>query len=296
VSELGALAVAVVTKPFTFEGRQRSARAERGLAELRECVDSVIIIPNDRLLATVERGTLLLDAFALVDDVLRQAIQGISDLILVPGLMNLDFANVQTIMKGMGVAVMGTGVGEGHDRAIQAAKNAISCPLLEDASIEGARGVIINITGGVDLSITEVSEAASIIHDAAHEDANIIFGAVIDPRLEGRVKITVIATGFDRAGARAAVPGAAKDTPVDLGTYTAWVRGQTDAAATTPRLTIARRHGVGVLSSAGSVSLPDSPDALAPASDMAPADLPAAETDIGVPMDVPAFLRKRKQA
>ena len=144
---------------------------------------------------------------------LRQAIQGISDLILVPGLINLDFADVKTIMTGMGVAVMGTGVGEGSSRAVDAARKAISSPLLEDASIEGARGVIINVTGGADLSLIEVSEASSIIHDAAHEEANIIFGAVIDPRLEGRVKITVIATGFQREGARAIVPGVSKPTP-----------------------------------------------------------------------------------
>jgi len=296
VSELGALTVAVVTKPFKFEGRKRSAQAERGLAELRECVDSVIIIPNERLLATIERGTSLLDAFSTADDVLRQAIQGISDLILVPGLINLDFADVRTIMTGMGVAVMGTGVGEGNDRAIEAAKKAISSPLLEDASINGARGVIINITGGSDLSLIEVSEASSIIHEAAHEDANIIFGAVIDPRLQGRVKITVIATGFDRVGARAVVPGTAGDTPVDLSNYTAWLRGQTNAAATTPRLTIARRHGVGVMSPTGSVPLPDAVDGQAHASDMPQAGLPAPETDISVPMDMPAFLRMRKQA
>ena len=219
-SELGALTVAVVTRPFTFEGRKRAKQAEAGLAELRDCVDSVITIPNERLLTSIDRSTPLLDAFAAADDVLRQAIQGISDLILVPGLINLDFADVKTIMTGMGVAVMGTGIGEGASRAVDAAKRAISSPLLEDASIDGARGVIINVTGGPDLSLVEVSEASSIIHAAAHEEANIIFGAVIDPRLEGRVKITVIATGFDRAGARQVIPGTAGQTPVDLSNYT----------------------------------------------------------------------------
>ena len=147
-SELGALTVAVVTKPFKFEGKKRAVQADRGLADLRDCVDSVITIPNERLLATIDRGTPLLDAFAVADDVLRQAIQGISDLILVPGLINLDFADVKTIMTGMGVAVMGTGVGEGTNRALDAAKAAISSPLLEDASIQGARGVIINVKIG----------------------------------------------------------------------------------------------------------------------------------------------------
>src|ERR687890_1729637 len=200
-SELGALTIAVVTKPFKFEGRKRLAQAERGLDELRASVDTVITIPNERLLTTIGRTTSLNDAFITADDVLRQAIQGISDLILVPGLINLDFADVKTIMAGMGIAIMGTGFAEGDSRAMDAANSAISSPLLEDASVEGARGVIINVTGGTDLSLVEVSEASAIIQEAAHEEANIIFGAVVDPKMEGRVKITVIATGFDRPGA-----------------------------------------------------------------------------------------------
>ena len=152
---------------------------------------------------------------------LRQAIQGISDLILVPGLINLDFADVKTIMSGMGVAMMGTGVAEGDNRAMQAAQKAVSSPLLEDGSVNGARGVIINVTGGPDLSLMEVNEASCVIQEAAHEDANIIFGAVVDPSLTGKVKITVIATGFDRKGAGRAVPAAALQTPVDLHSYTA---------------------------------------------------------------------------
>ena len=195
-SELGALTIAVVTKPFRFEGKKRQVQAERGLEELRECVDTVITIPNERLLSTIARTTSLTDAFTSADDVLRQAIQGISDLILVPGLINLDFADVKTIMAGMGLAIMGTGIGEGEDRAMAAANAAISSPLLEDASVKGARGVIINVTGGSDLSLIEVSEASAIIQEAAHEEANIIFGAVIDPTLEDEVRITVIATGF----------------------------------------------------------------------------------------------------
>ena len=185
-SELGALTIAVVTKPFRFEGRKRQLQAERGLDELRECVDTVITIPNERLLATIARSTSLNDAFTSADDVLRQAIQGISDLILVPGLINLDFADVKTIMSGMGFAIMGTGLAEGEDRAMDAANLAISSPLLEDASVSGARGVIINVTGGPDLSLVEVSEASAIIQEAAHEDANIIFGAVVDPEDGGQ--------------------------------------------------------------------------------------------------------------
>jgi len=218
-SELGALTIAVVTKPFKFEGRKRSIQAEAGLEALRECVDTVITIPNERLLSIIDRKTPLTEAFTLADDVLRQAIQGISDLILVPGIINLDFADVKTIMSGMGVAMMGTGTAEGDGRAMQAAQRAISSPLLEDSSVHGARGVIINVTGGPDLSLVEVNEASCVIQEAAHEDANIIFGAVVDPNLTGKVKITVIATGFDRKAAR---PGAnsASPTPVDLSSYT----------------------------------------------------------------------------
>src|SRR5678815_2229131 len=217
-SELGALTIAVVTKPFKFEGKKRQLQAERGLEELRECVDTVITIPNERLLSTIARTTSLTEAFATADDVLRQAIQGISDLILVPGLINLDFADVKTIMSGMGLAMMGTGVAEGQDRAMEAARRAISSPLLEGASVDGARGVIINVTGGPDLSLVEVSEASSIVQEAADEDANIIFGAVVDPALNGKVKITVIATGF---GSRAAAHGSESpaQTPVDLTQY-----------------------------------------------------------------------------
>src|SRR6516162_7837276 len=195
-SELGALTVAVVTKPFKFEGKKRLLQAERGLEALRECVDTIITIPNERLLSIIDRTTPLTEAFATADDVLRQAIQGISDLILVPGLINLDFADVKTIMSGMGLAMMGTGFADGQDRAMEAARRAISSPLLEGASVNGARGVIINITGGPDLSLVEVSEASCIVQEAADEEANIIFGAVVDPALKGRVKITVIATGF----------------------------------------------------------------------------------------------------
>ncbi len=220
-NQMGALTVAVVTKPFRFEGRKRSTQAERGMDELADAVDTMITIPNERLLSTVDKATSMAAAFETADDVLRQAIQGISDLILVPGLINLDFADVKTIMSRMGMAIMGTGVATGEDRARLAATAAISSPLLEDASVQGARGVIINVTGGPDLTLAEVSDASDIIYSAAHEDANIIFGAVVDPTMEGRVKITVIATGFDRVRASQAPSAQAeKATPTDLSAYT----------------------------------------------------------------------------
>src|SRR5216117_1728435 len=248
-SELGALTVAVVTKTFKFEGKKRQIQAERGLEALRDCVDTIITIPNDRLLTIIDRTTPLVEAFATADDVLRQAIQGISDLILVPGLINLDFADVKTIMSGMGLAMMGTGVAEGQDRAIEAARRAISSPLLEGASVIGARGVIINVTGGPDLSLIEVSEASSIVQEAADEDANIIFGAVVDPALTGKVKITVIATGFgEYAATKPATSGV--QTPVDMTQYGDQTRLRPDVGApasagldrlSPPRLSIARR-------------------------------------------------------
>jgi cell division protein FtsZ len=201
--EAGALVVAVVTKPFAFEGRRRRLQAEEGLTSLRQVVDTVITIPNDKLLHTVESGTPLAEAFQMADDILRQAVQGISDLITVPGEINLDFADVKTIMSGMGMALMGTGIAEGERRAVEAAQRAISSPLLEDTSIHGARGVLINITGGEDMTLHEVSEAAGIIQEASDPDANIIFGTVIDRGMQGRVKVTVIATGFNRDDLRA---------------------------------------------------------------------------------------------
>jgi cell division protein FtsZ len=198
-AELGALTVAVVTKPFGFEGKRRRVQAEHGIRALRDTVDTLITIPNERLLNFVERGTSLSDAFTMADDILRQAVQGISDLITVPGEINLDFADVKTIMHGMGMALMGTGVSSGEHRAVEAAQRAISSPLLEEASIEGAKGVLINITGGPDMTLFEVHEAASIIQEAADEEANIIFGTVIDRSMKDEVKVTVIATGFDAA-------------------------------------------------------------------------------------------------
>jgi cell division protein FtsZ len=196
--DIGALTVAVVTKPFGFEGSKRRLLAEQGINDLVDKVDTLITIPNDRLLQVVEKRTTMSDAFRIVDDVLRQGVQGISDLITVPGLINLDFADVKTIMTNAGSALMGIGHGTGETRAADAARQAIMSPLLEQ-SIDGARGVLFTITGGPDLTLFEVNEAAEIIHAAADPEANIIFGAVIDERLQNDVKISVIATGFDQA-------------------------------------------------------------------------------------------------
>jgi len=194
---LGILTVGVVTKPFTFEGRRRMAHAEMGINNLKACVDTLITIPNDRLLSIAEKKTSILEAFRIADDVLRQGVQGISDLIAVPGLINLDFADVRTIMMDTGLAHMGIGRGTGENRAIEAAKQAVSSPLLE-TSIEGAKGVLLNITGSSNLGILEVNEAAEFISAAADPDANIIFGAVIDEKLQDEIRITVIATGFEQ--------------------------------------------------------------------------------------------------
>jgi cell division protein FtsZ len=315
-TELGALTVAVVTKPFKFEGKKRQLQAERGLEALRDCVDTIITIPNERLLTIIDRTTPMTVAFATADDVLRQAIQGISDLILVPGLINLDFADVKTIMAGMGFAMMGTGVAEGPDRAIEAARRAISSPLLEGTSVNGARGVIINITGGPDLSLVEVSEASSIVQEAADEDANIIFGAVVDPALKGKVKITVIATGFGEPAAARTSPSAVQ-TPVDMTHYADHARARVDAAAAPAvpapsRLSFARRAlldlpaiavapaaGVGgsLGAAQGSVALAV-PGVVGDADTIAapePEELvPDLDFDLSATFDVPAFLRRQE--
>jgi cell division protein FtsZ len=194
--ECGALTVGIVSKPFAFEGRRRLQVAEEGIDELKQVVDTLIVVPNERLREVVEKGTTIQEAFRVADSVLLNATRGISDLITVTGLVNVDFADVKTIMTEMGQALMGTGYGVGENRAIESAQEAICSPLLEDMSIAGASGVLINITGGPDLSLHEVNEVSSVIHDAAGEDANIIFGAVIDPDLKGEIRVTVIATGI----------------------------------------------------------------------------------------------------
>jgi cell division protein FtsZ len=322
-SELGALTVAVVTKPFKFEGRKRLLQAERGLDALRECVDTIITIPNERLLTIIERTTTLTEAFVSADDVLRQAIQGISDLILVPGLINLDFADVKTIMHGMGFAMMGTGIGEGADRAMDAARRAISSPLLEGASVTGARGVIINVTGGPDLSLVEVSEASGIVQEAADEDANIIFGAVVDPLLKGRVKITVIATGFSiqPSALLTSPPG---QTPVDMSAYSDLARraeapaqpvgapgapvagGSAIPGISVPRLSIARRPALDLPLAAAVGSGAVAPGAMSMSAAMPTTGDGAGsgdgdvmmtaepEFDLNSGFDVPAFLRRQE--
>jgi cell division protein FtsZ len=276
-NQLGALTVAVVTKPFKFEGRKRASQAEAGLRELAAAVDTMITIPNERLLATVDKSTSMSDAFATADDVLRQAIQGISDLILVPGLINLDFADVKTIMSRMGLAIMGTGIASGDDRARVAATAAISSPLLEEASVHGARGVIINVTGGPDLTLAEVSDASDIVYSAAHEEANIIFGAVVDPAMQGKVKITVIATGFDREKL-AASPAVqqTKSTPVDMSMYSmAKAQAEERLVANGGRVVVSRRPGL------------DLPGLSATAA------AAVADPDDHSPYDVPAFMRRQ---
>lgn len=252
--ELGALTVAVVTKPFAFEGRRRQLQAEQGLAELLGTVDTLICIPNQRLLQAVEPGTSFFEAFRIADDILRQAVQGITDIIAIPGVINRDFADVRTIMRGMGYAVMGTAVARGEKRATEAARRAMASPLLEDGSIEGARGVLINVTGSSNLSLDEVQEASSLVQKVAHEDANIIFGAVEDEKMKDAVKITVIATGFKDNRVRAVVR---PSMPERLPTAT--------------RPVLSRGNGKG---SNGEV----------------PRLLPLAE---GADLDTPAFLRRR---
>jgi len=195
--EEGALTVGVVTKPFSFEGRKRETHAEEGIKKLKDKLDTLIVIPNDRLLQVVEKRTPIIEAFRIADDILRQGVQGISDLIAIPGLINLDFADVKTIMSETGSALMGVGVGSGDNRTVESAREATTSPLLE-TSIEGARGILINITGDTSLGLYEINEAADVIKETAHADANIIFGAVIDENLEDEVRVTVIATGFDR--------------------------------------------------------------------------------------------------
>ncbi len=272
-----------MTKPFKFEGKKRLLQAAQGLDALRDSVDTVITIPNERLLSVIDRQTSMLDAFVVADDVLRQAIQGISDLILVPGLINLDFADVKTIMSGMGVAMMGTAMGDGPTRAVDAANRAVSSPLLEDASVNGARGVIVNVTGGPDMSLMEVNDALSIIQEAAHEDANIIFGAVVDPTLGGKVKITVIATGFELPRARA-LPATPSATPVDLSNYSAHLRAGAGAHAIDAA--ISRR---------ASIEVPMQSRAVVNGSPLSSIQLEPGEIDLTMELDVPAFLRRQNE-
>jgi cell division protein FtsZ len=299
-SEMGALTVAVVTKPFAFEGRRRMAQAERGLAELIDSIDTTIVIPNEKLLAVAQNAGFF-ESFRIADDILRQAVQGISDIITIPGIINRDFADVKTIMAGMGYAVMGTAVAKGERRATDAAQAAISSPLLEAGAIDGARGILINITGSSSLKLAEVNEASTIIQSAAHEDANIIFGAVQDEKMKDDLKITVIATGFKND-----VP-ARKDRTVNaaqaaISTARTACAYQVQAAAAVPRVVngspVNGSHG----SSNGSPIQHAAAHAVTPTRVVAPTrESPnlatmtesirtAVEQD---DLDVPAFIRKR---
>jgi cell division protein FtsZ len=212
--ELGAITVAVITKPFFYEGKIRYTNAEEGIKELRKNVDTLILIPNDKIGLVVEKGTPLLKSFAVANDVLKQAVQGISDIILIPGLINVDFADVKTIIQNQGRGVMGSGVGRGDAGALDAAKKAISNPLLEESSIEGAKGILVNITGGLELALNDVQDAVSYVYDSAHEEVHLIFGAVIDPDVADEVRVTVIATGFSDQKEKVELPQVKKWTPV----------------------------------------------------------------------------------
>ena len=212
--ELGAITIAVITKPFFYEGKIRYANAEEGIKELRNTVDTLIVIPNDKIGLVVEKGTPLLKSFAIANDVLKQAVQGISDIILIPGLINVDFADVKTIIQDKGRGVMGSGLGKGEGGALEAARKAISNPLLEDSSIEGSKGILVNITGGLELSLDGVKEAVSFIYDSAHEDVHVIIGAVIDPDISDEVRVTVIATGFSDQKEKVDLPQIKKFTPL----------------------------------------------------------------------------------
>lgn len=297
-SEMGALTVAVVTKPFAFEGRRRMAQAERGLAELIDSIDTTIVIPNEKLLAVAQNAGFF-ESFRIADDILRQAVQGISDIITIPGIINRDFADVKTIMAGMGYAVMGTAVAKGERRATDAAQAAISSPLLEAGAIDGARGILINVTGSSSLKLAEVNEASTIIQSAAHEDANIIFGAVQDEKMKDDLKITVIATGFknDVPARKDRTVNAAQAAISTARTASAY---QVQAAAAVPRVVNATHiphvpHGSVITQAAAAqtgaptrVAMPgrENPN-LATMTDSIRS---AVEQD---DLDVPAFIRKR---
>ena len=285
--EAGALTVGVVTKPFLFEGKVRQRHAERGLAELHSVVDTVITIPNQRLLALAGKNQAMKDAFQLADEVLHNAVRGISDLITIHGLINLDFADVRTIMNEMGVALMGTGIATGEDRAQEAARMAISSPLLEDLSIDGARGVLINITGGSDLGLYEVNEASTLVQEAAHEEANIIFGAVIDEDMpEGEMRVTVIATGLESEGLR---PGRGRDVPVeDIANVTPLRREPVAERAPVSAEWDDRGHGTEQPS-----MLPPEPQPAEPRASAAGSSGDEWMSPFEDELDVPTFLRRR---
>ncbi len=288
--EMGALTVGVVTKPFLFEGRVRMKHAERGLDDLHRVVDTVITIPNQRLLSLAGKNTAVKDAFKLADDVLFNAVRGISDLITIHGLINLDFADVRTIMNEMGVALMGTGTSEGEDRAVESARAAISSPLLEDLSIDGAHGVLINITGSADLTLFEVNEASTLIQEAAHEEANIIFGAVIDETMpEGEMRVTVIATGLDSQRVRRR-----PDAELVVETTPSNVRHIRPEPAPLPEPRVDRPPAAEVTPPPTQVEVPfEEPEPLAPEPQAAQGDFISPFDD---ELDEPAFLRRGGRA
>ena len=273
-SEMGALTVAVVTKPFAFEGKRRMQQAERGLSELIDSVDTTIVIPNEKLLAVAQNAGFF-ESFRVADDILRQAVQGISDIIIIPGIINRDFADVKAIMAGMGYAVMGTATAKGERRAMEAAQKAIASPLLEAGAIDGARGILINITGSSSLKLAEVNEASTIIQSAAHEDANIIFGAVMDETMKDEVKITVIATGFKTDNPQR------RDRTKDAAAISS-TRGFVPSAPTpAPSVTVST-----VAQDRAAAVAAAERDALSMLPEMPP---PLEDEDL----DVPAFIRKR---
>jgi cell division protein FtsZ len=283
-SEMGALTVAVVTKPFAFEGKRRMSQAERGLAELIDSVDTTIVIPNEKLLAVAQNAGFF-ESFRIADDILRQGVQGISDIITIPGIINRDFADVKAIMAGMGYAVMGTSMAKGEHRATEAAQRAIACPLLEAGAIDGARGILINVTGSSSLKLAEVNEASTIIQSAAHEDANIIFGAVQDEKMKDDVKITVIATGFKTPERKERSVSAAAAAISQARTVSSYTAPQTPVSPAPPP--------------PAPIS-PSAPRAQTPAAQRQATSLDdvrsAAKGTYGEDdLDVPAFIRKRNE-
>ncbi|HEU5452170.1 MAG TPA: cell division protein FtsZ [Terriglobales bacterium] len=301
-SEMGALTVAVITKPFGFEGRRRMSQADRGLQELLDSVDTMIVIPNEKLLAVAQNAGFF-ESFRVADDILRQAVQGISDIITIPGIINRDFADVKAIMAGMGYAVMGTSTASGSKRAEEAAQKAIASPLLEAGAIDGARGILINVTGSSSLKLAEVNQASTIIQSAAHEDANIIFGAVLDEKMKDQVKITVIATGFksEEHRRREHTVTAAANAISQARTASAY-SANANAAASEKVVAVAA-----AASSSAPVAVPAAPTPVA----AAPRPTPVPQRDLSSiesvksavktefehdDLDVPAFIRKRNEA
>ncbi|MCI0352267.1 MAG: cell division protein FtsZ, partial [Acidobacteriales bacterium] len=297
-SETGALTVAVVTKPFTFEGKRRMQQAEKGMQELIECVDTMIVIPNEKLLAVAQNAGFF-ESFRVADDILRQAVQGIADIITIPGIINRDFADVKAIMAGMGFAVMGTATAKGERRATQAAQAAIASPLLEAGAIDGARGILINVTGSSSLRLAEVNEASTIIQSAAHEDANIIFGAVLDEKMKEEVKITVIATGFksDRTMKRDGTVSAAAAAIASARTVSSFVPSPPTPIATQAPVTTTTAVAPAPVAAAPVASPPVTPR-VAPPPQREVATLEAVTSSVRGnfepdDLDVPAFIRKR---